>query len=345
MYSQAQKILVLLGIFSSAASAGKLRQKEHLLWPTARSYTQVPGNGWCTDAVGSSNENSARRFVEVDCNSAKNLCDSDSACVAYACMTGSSPMTVLYTTTNCSIGCDHTGWQNDPRLITRASYAYQPLWSTATCHVAYPGTMTTSTTMTTTTSTTMSTTTSMTTALHENSMNLCHGGFMNSSTAIYSANWIQHAATSREDCVSKCTGDCWAWKGNSSNWAFCYTASTLSRTIAAWPQGYTGGLRCAIVASCGAYVNSTTSLGDPEGGSGSPWILLPATSREHCAAQCLYDHTCVAYKGGDDTGCLLRPNERCEDFTCYVTASYANTSVGWETDGPDWVGAYRSACH
>jgi hypothetical protein len=177
-------------------------------------------------------------------------------------------------------------------------------------------------------------------------MNLCHGGFMNSSTAILADSWTQHSATSKEDCASRCTGDCWAWKGNASNWAFCYTTAASSRSQAAWPQGYTGELRCAIVAQCGAYVDSTTSLGDPPGDSGSPWLLLPATSREHCAAQCLYDYTCVAYKGGVDTGCLLRPNEHCEDFSCFVTTSYAfDTSHGWEHDGPDWAGAYRSACH
>lgn len=326
MCIQVQKIFVLLGIFSLSASSKQLRHKDYSLQATAKIYTQVSGNGWCTDHVGSSNENAARRFLQADCSSAKNACDSDSACIAYACMTGSNPMSVLYTTTGCTEGCEHRSWQNDPTLITRARYtSNQERWSTATCHVAYPVTTTTTTA--------------------GNFMNLCHAGFMNSSTAIYSANWVQRAATSQQDCESKCTGDCWAWKGNTSNWAFCYTTSSFTRTIAAWPTGYIGELRCANLGSCGAFVNSSTSLGDPAGNSGSPWVLLPATSRDHCAAQCLYDHNCVAYKGGDDTGCLLRPNEPCQDFTCYVTTSYANTSDGWETDGPDWGGAYRSACH
>lgn len=179
MYSQAQKILTLLGISSFVASANKLRHKDDSLQETAKIYTQVSGNGWCTDSVGSSNENAARRFMDANCNDAKTACDSDNACVAYACMTGSSPESVLYTTTGCTISCEHTGWQNDPTLIRRARYtASQPAWSTATCHVAFP--------VTTTTSTTTSTMTTATTS-HGNSINLCHAGFMNSSTAVHSA--------------------------------------------------------------------------------------------------------------------------------------------------------------
>eukprot|EP00930_Biecheleria_cincta_P095955 TRINITY_DN8783_c0_g1_i4.p1 TRINITY_DN8783_c0_g1~~TRINITY_DN8783_c0_g1_i4.p1 ORF type:complete len:323 (-),score=27.63 TRINITY_DN8783_c0_g1_i4:153-1121(-) len=322
MCRRAQAILAVLGIFFWAASSSKIRSKDALTQATAKNYTQVPGEGWCTDNIGV-NEATARRFEEVDCTRARNMCDSDAACVAYACMNGTfhGPVwSVLYTTTGCEVHCGETGWQTNPRLITKAQYTQnQPAWQTARCHVAY----------------------------QPLNNDLCDSaGFMNSSTAVHSNAWTLQAATSEADCASKCiaSAGCMAWTGNTSDWNFCYTTATYTRTQSAWPQQYTGQLKCANAASCGAFVKSNTSLGDPPGHSGSPWVLLPSTSREDCAAQCTYDSTCKAYKGGDDTGCLLTPNQPCKDFTCYLTPSYSISSVGWETDGPDWEGAYRSGC-
>lgn len=326
MSRRVQTILAPLGIFSWAASSSKIRQEGDTNLLTAKVYTQVPGTGWCSDEYGV-NEATARRFEQVNCAGAQSSCDSDSACVAYACMTGASPMSVLYSTTNCSVGCSGREWETNPRLITKARYtADQPAWSTATCHVAYPDTQ----------------------PLFPNS--ICSSeGYMNSSTSIFANTdaWTLRAASSAADCESKCstTTGCVAWTGDTSNWNLCYTTNTYLRTEAAWAEGYTGRLKCADTALCGTFVTATTSLGDPAGNSGSPWVLLPATSRENCAAQCEYDQTCLAYKGGADTGCLLTPDEPCQDFTCYVTHNYSNSTSGWETDGPDWGGAYRSGCN
>jgi len=325
MYRRVQTILALLGIFSWAASSAKMRHKGDKNLVTEKVYTHVPGAGWCSDEQGDSDA-TARRFEDIDCTMAQSNCDSDSACAAYACMTGASPMSVLYSTTNCDLNCSRTEWLTNPRLITRARYtAQQSAWATATCHVAYPDT--------------------------QPRWPACSlAGYMNSSTDIYAAPdanaWTLQAAVSAADCESKCstTTGCVAWKGNTSNWNFCYTANAYSRSEAAWAEGYTGRLKCADVAMCGTFVTANTSLEDPAGTSGSPWVLLPATSRENCADQCKYDETCVAYKGGPDTGCL-QTDEPCQDFTCYVTHTYSNSTIAWETDGPDWAGAYRSGCN
>lgn len=282
------------------------------------------------------NEATARRFETANCTQAQSSCDSDNACVAFACVSvasaGSSTQAVLYTTTSCTVDCGSGEWLSNPRLITRARYTdTQPAWRTATCHVAYPPAPSPP-------------------PAPAPANTLCSSaGYMTSSTAIggspTAAAWTLQAASSEADCESKCTttAGCVAWKGNTTNWNFCYTTASYLRTSTAWPVNYTGKLKCANAASCGTFVTPTTAL-NHTGNSGSPWVLLPATSRANCEAQCTYDSTCRAFKGGDDTGCLLTPTQPCTDFTCYVTPSFGISTLPWETDGPDWSGQYRSGC-
>jgi len=319
-----QRRLITRAVNDGGSDSGWVNATCHV---AAKLYTEVPGHGWCAGAGALAGGYESRHYVSIDCTGAAERCDADDKCVAFACYhAATSPVSVIYSSSHCTDNCTNTSFIDNPQLINHATdLGSQGGWSTATCHVAYgslgPPSLSAAVDAIECTST----------------------GYLNSSTALYSDAWtLRKGSTSALTCEALCTGNCVAWKANSSNWAECYTTNKFSRTANAWPQGYTGFLKCASADDQCPFIISKTSLVDPPGTAGSPWVLLPAKSREDCAAQCRFDRTCVAYKGSKDSGCLLTPNVRCTDFTCYLTPNYANSTTGWEQDGPDWAGAFKT---
>lgn len=166
--------------------------------------------------------------------------------------------------------------------------------------------------------------------------------FVTSSTAFTSTDWKQvDTVTSQAACELNCTydADCLAYRGNPT-WTVCETTSAYVRTSAAWSQDVRVGSIKYAEPTC-PFQAAGTTLDDPSGTSGSPWVLVPAKNKTDCETQCAMDKTCVAYKGHKDNSCTS--NAACNDWTCFLgTAYYLNASHPWETDSHDWSGGYKS---
>lgn len=168
--------------------------------------------------------------------------------------------------------------------------------------------------------------------------------FVSPSTAITSASWVDHdTVTGQAACELQCAYDtsCLAYRGNST-WTVCETTSAYTRTSAAWLSGVNVAFIKYVEPTC-PFQAAGTTLDDPIDFSGSPWVLVPATSNGDCETQCAQDKTCLAYKGHQDNSCLVTPDAACNDWTCFLgTDYYLNASHPWETDLSDWSGGYKS---
>ena len=79
------------------------------------------GTGWCVDAHG--HKSKVKNLIKVGCWGAKNACENDDTCVAFACASLRG-LSVLYTPENCDADCDILARVKDPSLIVRR-FRYQ----------------------------------------------------------------------------------------------------------------------------------------------------------------------------------------------------------------------------
>jgi hypothetical protein len=84
-------------------------------------YTQLPGVGWCTDSHNS--EGTARRFEVGTLPVIRALCSDDPNCVAFAFRDDPGGHSALYTTTDCTRGCENTAWVDNTASIVGTSGA------------------------------------------------------------------------------------------------------------------------------------------------------------------------------------------------------------------------------
>eukprot|EP00441_Pelagodinium_beii_P000469 CAMPEP_0197703856 /NCGR_PEP_ID=MMETSP1338-20131121/125648_1 /TAXON_ID=43686 ORGANISM="Pelagodinium beii, Strain RCC1491" /NCGR_SAMPLE_ID=MMETSP1338 /ASSEMBLY_ACC=CAM_ASM_000754 /LENGTH=361 /DNA_ID=CAMNT_0043287755 /DNA_START=32 /DNA_END=1117 /DNA_ORIENTATION=- len=126
------KLLLLLGLLSGIAGrkfAKSVLPKEAFLLQDSKEqlkdangtkeFVKVPGKGYCWGA--NNDEDTSRRIIHVSCDGARALCQRDCNCVAYACLP-TKPGAVLYTDSNCELGCRNIAWLLNPDLITKAGF-------------------------------------------------------------------------------------------------------------------------------------------------------------------------------------------------------------------------------
>lgn len=115
----------------------KSNSSEEIPLNERRTFVALPGNGWCVDASGK--ESTARtKSLRMSCAAAQRMCARDDMCVAFACVE-SLQMAVLYTSTNCFLGCDVMKWLIHPDAIARSGYDSHVLemapWKNGSCFV------------------------------------------------------------------------------------------------------------------------------------------------------------------------------------------------------------------
>lgn len=97
-----------------------------------KSFRVVPGNGVCSDDA-SDHDSYAKRFEEWGCEVAERYCRNDDPCVGFSCIHN---LSVLYTSTGCTVECHKRAWLDHPWLITGTAFrSSQPEWINGTCHV------------------------------------------------------------------------------------------------------------------------------------------------------------------------------------------------------------------
>jgi len=138
----AAKIVMMMFMMLVGALAIKYNQiSDALATSTAfvpLGFHALQGNGWCVDSTGQ--EATARtETLSLSCPNAQTLCEKDSMCVAFACIS-SGNHAVLYTTTNCAFGCDRLDWIHHPKQIVAAGYdssnELYAAWDEGVCYVS-----------------------------------------------------------------------------------------------------------------------------------------------------------------------------------------------------------------